>query len=157
MKWERPCSPPLAKCQNCLAGPPTTSASTRQARHYFLGTLQLSRIVDDRLLGSRILASHEPPGHYLDNPPLALQLARAAQDGQRSHASPRAMSMFTVHEARALANLGDEAGAVRALREAEAHLGGLMVTRTLRGSRTSMRPNCSGSSLTASAIWGNPI
>jgi tetratricopeptide (TPR) repeat protein len=92
------------------------------ARRYFLGTLQLARAVDDRTTGSRLLANMSHQANYLGQHSLALHLARAAREGARGRATPRAMSMFTVHEARALANLGDEFGATRALREAEQYM-----------------------------------
>jgi tetratricopeptide (TPR) repeat protein len=92
------------------------------ARRYFLGTLQLAQVAGDRLLGSRILASMSHQANYLGRYSLALQLARAAQEGARGQATPRAMAMFAVHEARALASLGDEAGLCRAMRSAEDHL-----------------------------------
>lgn len=92
------------------------------AQHYLLGTLKLSQEIDDRVFGSRALVNLSHQANYRGRFDLALSLASAAQDGLHGQATPRALALFTVHEARARASLGDEAGATRALRRAEQHL-----------------------------------
>lgn len=89
------------------------------AQRYFMGTLELSQEIDDRMFGGRILANLSHQANYLGQHALAVQLAQAAQDGSRGKATPRAMALFAAHEARGRANLGDTAGVTNALRRAE--------------------------------------
>jgi tetratricopeptide (TPR) repeat protein len=93
------------------------------AKGYLVQALRLAQAADDRMLGARMLAalSHQATfhGRYAE----AEQLARAAQESAKGHATPTAMSLFTAMEARALAAQGDQRGSARAMRDAEKHLG----------------------------------
>lgn len=95
------------------------SGNHRLAQRYFVSTLRLSQVIDDRAFGGRILANLSHQANYLGNHTQAVQLARAATEGARGRSSPRAMSMFAAMEARALSNCGDRPGAGRAMNEAE--------------------------------------
>ncbi|MEU5130054.1 sporulation protein [Streptomyces mobaraensis] len=98
------------------------SGNHRLAYQYLTATLRLTQITDDRMFGGRILANLSHQANYLGEYTRSARLARAALEGARGRATPRAMSMFAAMEARALSNAGDAAGAARAMNEAERHL-----------------------------------
>jgi hypothetical protein len=89
------------------------------AHRYFVSGLRLTQVIDDRLLGSTILANMSHQANYLGQTARAAQLARAALEGGRGQATPRANAIFAAHEARALSSAQDLAGAARAMNEAE--------------------------------------
>ncbi|MBY8878390.1 sporulation protein [Actinacidiphila acidipaludis] len=89
------------------------------AHRYFISGLRLTQVIDDRLLGSTILANMSHQANYLGQTARAAQLARAALEGGRGQATPRANAIFAAHEARALSSAQDVAGASRAMNEAE--------------------------------------
>ncbi|MFI9721686.1 sporulation protein [Streptomyces sp. NPDC052396] len=98
------------------------SGSHRTAHRYLTSTLRLTQFTDDRMFGGRILANLSHQANYLGNYAQSAQLARAALEGARGRATPRAMAMFASMEARALSNAGDVTGAGRAMNEAESYL-----------------------------------
>ncbi|WP_274911010.1 tetratricopeptide repeat protein [Streptomyces sp. WZ-12] len=87
---------------------------------YMLSTLRLAQAAGDRMMGARILTNMSHQANYLRQVPRAIMLARASVEGGRGHATPRAMALFSVHEARALSAAGDRKGAGHAMNEAEA-------------------------------------
>ncbi|UWE10821.1 sporulation protein [Actinacidiphila bryophytorum] len=89
------------------------------AHRYFVSGLRLTQVIDDRLLGSTILANMSHQANYLGQTARAARLARAALEGCRDQATPRANAIFAAHEARALSSAQDVAGASRAMNEAE--------------------------------------
>ncbi|WP_141206713.1 sporulation protein [Streptomyces griseorubiginosus] len=89
------------------------------AHRYLTSTLRLSQVIDDRMFGARILGNLSHQANYLGNHAQAIQLARAAVEGAKGRATPRAMALSSAMEARALSNAGDHAGAGRAMNEAE--------------------------------------
>ncbi|WP_078620622.1 MULTISPECIES: sporulation protein [Streptomyces] len=89
------------------------------AERYLLSTLRLSHVVGDRMMGARILANLSHQANYLGNAPRALTLARASVEGGKAGSTPRAMALFSAHEARALSTALDHKGAARAMNEAE--------------------------------------
>ncbi|WP_414168960.1 sporulation protein [Streptoverticillium reticulum] len=91
----------------------------RLAYRYMLSTLRLSQVTDDRMFGARILSNLSHQANYLGQHVQAAQLARAALEGAKGRATPRAMSMFAAMEARALSNSADPGAAGRAMSEAE--------------------------------------
>ncbi|MEU3963204.1 sporulation protein [Streptomyces buecherae] len=91
------------------------------AHHYLVSTLRLTQVTGDRMAGSRILSNLSHQATFLGHEDQALKLARAAVEGARHHSTPRAMSLYTAMEARALARAGDGVGAGRAMHEAEKH------------------------------------
>ncbi|WP_406481567.1 sporulation protein [Streptomyces sp. NBC_01615] len=93
----------------------------RLAHRYLTSTLRLSQVIDDRMFGARILGNLSHQANYLGNHAQAIQLARAAVEGAKGRATPRAMANYAAMEARALANVGDSIGAGRAMNEAEHH------------------------------------
>ncbi|MBY8886564.1 sporulation protein [Streptomyces sp. PTM05] len=97
------------------------SGNHRLAHRYLISTLRLTQVIGDRAFGARVLANLSHQANYLGEHNQAVQLARAAAEGARSRATPRAMSMFVAMEARALSNSGDAPGAGRAMNEAERH------------------------------------
>lgn len=89
------------------------------ALRYYIQALRLAQAADDRGYGGYVLAaSMSHLAATLGNPREIAQLARAAQEGARSVATPTAMAMFLAAEARGHALLGDarscEAVAARA-------------------------------------------
>ncbi|OEV07143.1 transcriptional regulator [Streptomyces nanshensis] len=91
------------------------TGQTGLAQRHFIQALRLAQVAGDRAYGGYVLAasmSHLTAS--LGNPREAAQLARAAQEGARGHATPRTEAMFCVAEARGHALLGD----VRACLEA---------------------------------------
>ncbi|GLF95219.1 sporulation protein [Streptomyces yaizuensis] len=91
------------------------------AHRYLISTLRLTQVTGDRMAGARILSNLSHQANYLGHHPQALRLARAAVEGARHHATPRAMSLYTAMEARALGRGSDAVGAARAMNEAERH------------------------------------
>jgi tetratricopeptide (TPR) repeat protein len=91
------------------------------AHRYLTSTLRLSQVVDDRMFGARILGNLSHQANYLGNHAQAIQLARAAVEGAKGRATPRAMALNSAMEARALSNAGDRIAAGRAMNEAERH------------------------------------
>ncbi|MEU5424647.1 sporulation protein [Streptomyces olivoreticuli] len=98
------------------------SGNHRIAHRYLTATLRLSQFTDDRMFGGRILSNLSHQANYLGNYAQSTQLARAALEGARGRATPRAMAMFASMEARALSNAADPVGAGRAMNEAERYL-----------------------------------
>ncbi|MGW1051534.1 sporulation protein [Streptomyces sp. NPDC002521] len=93
----------------------------RLAHRYLTSTLRLSQVIDDRMFGARILGNLSHQANYLGNHAQAIQLARAAVEGAKGRATPRAMANYSAMEARALSNAGDGIAAARAMTEAERH------------------------------------
>ncbi|WP_326752732.1 sporulation protein [Streptomyces hirsutus] len=93
----------------------------RLAHRYLTSTLRLSQVIDDRMFGARILGNLSHQANYLGNHTQAIQLARAAVEGAKGRATPRAMANYSAMEARALSNAGDGMAAGRAMKEAERH------------------------------------
>ncbi|PJE96666.1 sporulation protein [Streptomyces carminius] len=89
------------------------------ANRYLIATLRLTQVIDDRMMGARILTNMSHQANYLGQAPRAVQLARASLEGGRGRATPRAMALFAAHEARALSTALDRTGAARAMNEAE--------------------------------------
>ncbi|OON72241.1 transcriptional regulator [Streptomyces tsukubensis] len=84
------------------------------AQRYYIQALRLAQAAGDRAYGGYVLAaSMSHLAAQLGNPREISQLARAAQEGARGRATPRAQSMFHAAEARGHALLGD----VRAAQE----------------------------------------
>ncbi|MFE5891268.1 sporulation protein [Streptomyces sp. NPDC056462] len=93
----------------------------RLAHRYLTSTLRLSQVIDDRMFGARILGNLSHQANYLGNHAQAIQLARAAVEGAKGRATPRALSNYSAMEARALSNAGEGIAAARAMKEAERH------------------------------------
>ncbi|MEU3460433.1 sporulation protein [Streptomyces sp. NPDC006733] len=89
------------------------------ADRYLLSTLRLTQVVDDRMMGARILANMSHQANYLGRPSRAVQLARAAVEGGKERSTPRAKALFAAHEARALSAARNHKGASLAMNEAE--------------------------------------
>ncbi|WP_435242753.1 sporulation protein [Streptomyces cucumeris] len=89
------------------------------AGRYLMSTLRLTQVIDDRMMGARILANMSHQANYLGQASRAARLARAAVEGGRTHSTPRGMALFAAHEARALSTAQDRKGAARAMNEAE--------------------------------------
>ncbi|MFD7665253.1 sporulation protein [Streptomyces sp. NPDC059788] len=89
------------------------------AERYLLSTLRLAQVVGDRTMGARILTNLSHQANYLGKAPRALALARASVEGGKACSTPRAMALFSAHEARALSTARDHKGAARAMNEAE--------------------------------------
>ena len=78
------------------------------AQRYYIQALRLAQAAGDRAYGAYVLAaSMSHLAASLGNPREIAQLARAAQEGARGVATPTAMSLFYVAEARGHALLGD--------------------------------------------------
>ncbi|MGW1091251.1 sporulation protein [Streptomyces sp. NPDC002596] len=86
---------------------------------YMMSTLRLTQVVGDRMMGARILTNMSHQANYLGQAPRALMLARASVEGGKAGSTPRAMALFSAHEARALSTAQDHKGAARAMNEAE--------------------------------------
>ncbi|MFH8557861.1 sporulation protein [Streptomyces celluloflavus] len=86
---------------------------------YMVSTLRLTQASGDRMMGARILTNMSHQANYLGRATRAVVLARASVEGGRNHATPRAMALFSAHEARALSTAQDHKGAARAMGEAE--------------------------------------
>lgn len=93
----------------------------RLAHRYLTSTLRLSQVIDDRMFGARILGNLSHQANYPGNHAQAIQLARAAVEGAKGRATPRALAMYSAMEARALSDASDPIGAGRAMNEAECH------------------------------------
>ncbi|MEH1125029.1 hypothetical protein [Micromonospora sp. CPCC 206061] len=89
------------------------------ALRYLIQALRLAQEADDRALGGRILAGMSHQANYLGHYEHAVNLARAAQRGAHSAATPTAMTLFYAMEARGLANMGQRAACEHALDQAE--------------------------------------
>ncbi|MEU3949447.1 transcriptional regulator [Streptomyces sp. NPDC029526] len=95
------------------------------AQRYYIQALRLAQAAGDRGYGGYVLAaSMSHLAAQLGNPREIAQLARAAQEGARGRATPRAESMFHAAEARGHALMGDvraaETSAGRAMSALEA-------------------------------------
>lgn len=88
-------------------------------QRYLIQSLRLAQAGNDRTLAARVMASLSHQANYLGHFQAAAQLARAAQEGARSTATPAVMAMFLAMEARALAGAGDARATSSVLREAE--------------------------------------
>ncbi|MFF3660841.1 sporulation protein [Streptomyces olivochromogenes] len=110
-----------AEVSQLLAWTAYDTGNQRLAHRYLTSTLRLAQVVDDRMFGARILGNLSHQANYLGNHAQAIQLARAAVEGAKGRATPRAMANYSAMEARALANGGDPTGAGRAMNEAERH------------------------------------
>ncbi|MFJ8199086.1 sporulation protein [Streptomyces sp. NPDC096152] len=93
----------------------------RLTHRYLTSTLRLSQVIGDRMFGARILGNLSHQANYLGNHTQAIQLARAAVEGAKGRATPRAMANYWAMEARALSNAGDRTGAGHAMNQAEHH------------------------------------
>ncbi|MCQ4046040.1 sporulation protein [Streptantibioticus rubrisoli] len=89
------------------------------ANRYMLSTLRLTQVTGDRMMGARILTNMSHQANYLRQASRAVRLARASVEGGNGHATPRAMALFSCHEARALSTARDHKGAAHAMNEAE--------------------------------------
>ncbi|MFF3766410.1 sporulation protein [Streptomyces sp. NPDC001922] len=89
------------------------------ADRYLASTLRLTQVVGDRMMGARILTNMSHQANYLGQATRALLLARASVEGGKTASTPRALALFTAHEARALSAVRDCPGASRAMNEAE--------------------------------------
>ncbi|QFQ97168.1 sporulation protein [Streptomyces phaeolivaceus] len=110
-----------AEVSQLLAWTAYDTGNHRLAHRYLTFTLRLSQVIDDRMFGARILGNLSHQANYLGNHAQAIQLARAAVEGAKGRATPRAMANYSAMEARALANAYDPVGAGRAMNEAERH------------------------------------
>ncbi|MFI9646135.1 sporulation protein [Streptomyces sp. NPDC052040] len=110
-----------AEVSQLLAWTAYDTGNHHLAHRYLTSTLRLSQVIDDRMFGARILGNLSHQANYLGNHSQAIQLARAAVEGAKGRATPRAMALSAAMEARALANAGDRAAAGRAMNEAERH------------------------------------
>jgi hypothetical protein len=89
------------------------------AQRYYIQALRLAQAAGDRGFGGYVLAagmSHLAA--ELGNPREVIQLARAAQEGARGRATPRAEALFLAAEARGHAQLGDRESCRRAASQA---------------------------------------
>ncbi|MFF4563979.1 sporulation protein [Streptomyces sp. NPDC001435] len=110
-----------AEVSQLLAWTAYDAGNHRLAHRYLTSTLRLSQVIDDRMFGARILGNLSHQANYLGNHAQAIQLARAAVEGAKGRATPRAMANYSAMEARALSNAGDRVAAGRAMNEAERH------------------------------------
>ncbi|WP_338681997.1 sporulation protein [Streptomyces acidiscabies] len=110
-----------AEVSQLLAWTAYDAGNHRLARRYLTSTLRLSKVIDDRMFGARVLGNLSHQANYLGNHAQAMQLARAAVEGAKGRATPRAMANYWAMEARALSNAGDRKTAAHAMSEAERH------------------------------------
>lgn len=110
-----------AEVSQLLAWTAYDTGNHRLAHRYLTSTLRLSQVIDDRMFGARILGNLSHQANYLGNHTQAIQLARAAVEGAKGRATPRAMANYSAMEARALSNAGDRIAATRAMNEAARH------------------------------------
>ncbi|MCQ9133060.1 sporulation protein [Streptomyces hilarionis] len=110
-----------AEVSQLLAWTAYDTGNHRLAHRYLTSTLRLSQVIDDRMFGARILGNLSHQANYLGNHAQAIQLARAAVEGAKGRATPRAMANYAAMEARALSNAGDRIAATRAMNEAARH------------------------------------
>lgn len=73
------------------------------------------------MFGARILGNLNHQANYLGHHTQAIQLARAAVEGAKGRATPRAMANYWAMEARALSNAGDRTGASVAMTQSQRH------------------------------------
>lgn len=93
------------------------------AMRYFVQGLKLAREAQDYMMGGRLLANLSHQANFLGNFSDAVKFARAAQSATFGHTTKNVEAMYVMHEARALANLGDRQGTAGAVHRAE-HLFG---------------------------------
>jgi hypothetical protein len=93
------------------------------AQRYFVQALRLAQASGDRTLGAYILASMSRQAVYLGHGREAVQLARVAQQGALSVASPRVRVVLHAVEARGHGLLGDGRACMAALVRADQALG----------------------------------
>ncbi|MFC9678569.1 sporulation protein [Streptomyces sp. NPDC056948] len=110
-----------AEVSQLLAWTAYDSGNHRLAHRYLTSTLRLSQVIDDRMFGARILGNLSHQANYLGNHVQAIQLARAAVEGAKGRATPRAMANYWAMEARALSNAGERTGAALAMNQSERH------------------------------------
>ncbi|MFG2800289.1 tetratricopeptide repeat protein [Streptomyces pseudovenezuelae] len=110
-----------AEVSQLLAWTAYDTGNHQLAHRYLTSTLRLSQVIDDRMFGARILGNLSHQANYLGNHAQAIQLARAAVEGAKGRATPRAMANYSAMEARALSNAGDRIAAGRAMNEAQRH------------------------------------
>ncbi|MFF5185348.1 sporulation protein [Streptomyces sp. NPDC000345] len=110
-----------AEVSQLLAWTAYDTGNHRLAHRYLTSTLRLSQVIDDRMFGARILGNLSHQANYLGHHAQATQLARAAVEGAKGRATPRAMANYSAMEARALSNAGDRIAATRAMNEAARH------------------------------------
>ncbi|MFF7130822.1 sporulation protein [Streptomyces sp. NPDC008196] len=110
-----------AEVSQLLAWTAYDTGNHHLAHRYLTSTLRLSQVIDDRMFGARILGNLSHQANYLGNHAQAIQLARAAVEGAKGRATPRAMANYSAMEARALSNAGDRIAAGRAMNEAQRH------------------------------------
>ncbi|MFJ2232527.1 sporulation protein [Streptomyces sp. NPDC087859] len=110
-----------AEVSQLLAWTAYDTGNHQLAHRYLTSTLRLSQVIDDRMFGARILGNLSHQANYLGNHAQAIQLARAAVEGAKGRATPRAMANYSAMEARALSNADDRIAAGRAMNEAERH------------------------------------
>jgi hypothetical protein len=108
-----------AEVSQLLAWTAYDTGNHQLAHRYLTSTLSLTQVNGDGMFGARILTNLSPQANYLGNHAQAIQLARASLEGGKGQSTPRAMSLFAAHEARALANAGDARGAGQAMNDAE--------------------------------------
>ena len=89
------------------------------AQRYFVQGLRLAREAGDRMMAGQILSNLSHQANFLGQFESALHLARAAQAATARRATATVRSMFLAMEARALASIGDRAGCLAAIGEAE--------------------------------------
>jgi hypothetical protein len=107
-----------AEVSQLLAWTAYDTGNHRLAHRYLSSTLRLTQVIDDRMFGARILGNLSHQANYLGHHSQAIQLARAAVEGAKGRATPRAMSNYWAMEARALSNADEKVGAARAMNEA---------------------------------------
>lgn len=91
------------------------------AQRYYIQALRLSQAAGDRAYGGYVLAaSMSHLAGHLGNPREITQLARAAQEGARSHATPTTIALYHAAEARGHALLGDARACESSLAQADA-------------------------------------
>ncbi|KUM82344.1 sporulation protein, partial [Streptomyces cellostaticus] len=110
-----------AEVSQLLAWTAYDTGNHHLAHRYLTSTLRLTQVIDDRMFGARILGNLSHQANYLGNHTQAIQLARAAVEGAKGRATPRAMANYAAMEARALSNAGDGIAASQAMRDAERH------------------------------------
>ncbi|MGH8543853.1 MAG: helix-turn-helix transcriptional regulator [Gammaproteobacteria bacterium] len=89
------------------------------AWRYMVQALRLSHAVENRLFGGRVLAAMSHQALHLQYVPLAVDLIRAAREGTKQIASPKAQAMLAAMEACAQAAYQRAESCISALREAE--------------------------------------
>ncbi|MGH8604971.1 MAG: hypothetical protein ACREXR_19945, partial [Gammaproteobacteria bacterium] len=96
------------------------------AWRYMVQTLRLSHAVENRLFGGRVLAAMSHQALHLQYVSLAVDLIRAAREGTKHIAPPKAQAMLAAMEACAQAAFQRAESCITALHEAEnalAHAG----------------------------------